>query len=178
MAQSPEPSMRLPRRTLLVSIVAVGCASAAVATTNVREPLGAYLTPKAPTGAPMPLRYDSSAAARIVWSSAANLPPATYLPLQAEHGEAVFKRTCAMCHAPTQFIGQQFVESWNDRRLFDFYSLVHSTMPLNNPGGLKEDEYLGVLAYLLKANNAPAGVDSLRPDTTALRGHKIAVHFP
>jgi mono/diheme cytochrome c family protein len=170
--------MPVPRWTAAALVVAVGCASAAVATTNVRQPLGAYLTPKAPTGAPIPLRFDSSAGTRIIRPKAADLPPATYSPVQAEDGEAVFKRSCAMCHAPTQFIGQQFVESWNDRRLFDFYSLVHSTMPLNNPGGLKEDEYLGVLAYLLKANNAPAGVDSLRPDTTALRGHKIAVHFP
>jgi len=37
---------------------------------------------------------------------------------------------------------------------------------------------LGVLAYLLKANNAPAGLDSLRPDTTVLRGRKIAVRLP
>jgi mono/diheme cytochrome c family protein len=171
--------MPVRRWTVLLCIaVAVGCASAAVATTNVRQPLGAYLTPKAPTGAPVPLRFDSSSATRIIRPQAADLPPATYSPVQAEHGEAVFKRSCAMCHAPAQFIGQQFVESWNDRRLFDFYALVRATMPLNNPGGLKEDEYLGVLAYLLKANHAPVGPDSLRPDTTALRGHKIAVHLP
>jgi mono/diheme cytochrome c family protein len=167
--------MHLPRWTTLVAIVAVvGCAGAAV-TTNVRQPLGAYLTPKAPTGALIPLRFDSSSSARMIRSTAASLPPATYSPVQAEHGEAVFKRVCASCHAPSQFIGQQFVESWNNRRLFDFYALVRSTMPLNDPGSLKEDEYLGVLAYLLKANHAPAGLDSLRPDTVALRGNRIAV---
>ena len=170
--------MPVPRWVALASIAAVACASAAVATTNVRQPLGAYLTPNAPTGAPIPLRFDSSSGTRIIRPKAADLPPATYSPMQAEHGEAVFKRTCATCHAPTQFIGQQFVDSWNDRRLFDFYALVRSTMPLNNPGGLKEDEYLGVLAYLLEANHATAGLDSLRPDTVALRSHKIAVHFP
>lgn len=170
--------MPIPRWTALVGIVAVvACAGAAV-TTNVRQPLGADLTPKAPTGAPIPLRFDSNSSARMIRSTAANLPPATYSPVQAEHGEAVFKRSCATCHAPSQFIGQQFVESWNGRRLFDFYALVRSTMPLNDPGSLKEDEYLGVLAYLLKANNAPAGLDSLRPDTTVLRGRKIAVRLP
>ena len=171
--------MPVPRWTAGALIVAVvGCAGAAVATTNVRQPLGAYLTPKAPTGALVPLRFDSSSGTRIIRPKAADLPPATYSLIQAEHGEAVFRRVCAMCHPPTQFVGQQFVETWNDRRLFDFYALVRATMPLNNPGGLKDDEYLGVLAYLLKANHAPAGVDSLRPDTVALRGHKIAVHFP
>jgi mono/diheme cytochrome c family protein len=170
--------MPVRRWTALVWIVAmIGCAGATVAT-NVRQPLGAHLTPTAPTGAPIPLRFDSSSSARMIRSAAANLPPATYSAAQAEHGEAVFKRSCATCHAPAQFIGQQFVESWNGRRLFDFYALVRSTMPLNDPGSLKEDEYLAVLAYLLKANHAAAGPDSLRPDTTALRGRKIAVHFP
>jgi len=170
--------MPLPRWTALVCIVAaVGCAGAAVAT-NVRRPLGADLTSTAPTGAPARLRFDSSSSARMIRSTAANLPAATYSPVQAEHGEAVFKRACAPCHAPTQFVGQQFVESWNGRRLFDFYALVRSTMPLNDPGSLKDDEYLGVLAYLLKANHAQAGPDSLRPDTTALRAKKIAVGLP
>ena len=161
----------------LVWIVAIGCASAAAAT-NVRKPLGAYLSPGAPNGVPVPIRFDTASSARLIRSTSANLPAATYSAVQAEHGEAAFKRTCAMCHAPTYFIGQQFVETWNDRRLFDFYALVRSTMPLNNPGSLKEDEYLGILAYLLKANHAAAGPDSLKPDTLALRSHKIAVHFP
>jgi hypothetical protein len=83
-----------------------------------------------------------------------------------------------MCHARSQFVGERFVESWNDRRVFDFYALVRSTMPLTNPGGLKEDEYLAVVSYLLKVNHAAAGPDSLRSDTLALRSRKIAVRFP
>lgn len=171
------PVRRWP--ALIWIVAALGCASAAVATnTNVRRPLGAHLTPGATTGAVIPLRFDTSANARLIRSTSANLPAATYSPVQAEHGEAVYKRTCGMCHAPTQFVGQQFVETWNDRRLYDFYALVRSTMPLNDPGGMKEDEYLGILAYLLKANHAAVGVDSMKPDTLALRSHKIAVHYP
>src|SRR5262245_52895789 len=127
-------------------VVALGCASA-VATSNVRQPLGAHLTPNAATGPTVPLHFDSSSGARLLRSAAAGLPAATYSEVQAEHGEAVFKKTCGMCHPSTQFVGQQFVETWNDRRLFDFYALVRSTMPLNDPGSMKEDEYLGVLAY-------------------------------
>jgi hypothetical protein len=51
-------------------------------------------------------------------------------------------------------------------------------MPLNSPGTLKEHEYLAILAYLLKVNHAVAGADSLVPDTTSLRGHKISVRVP
>jgi mono/diheme cytochrome c family protein len=166
-----------PRRIALVLIVAVaGCAGATVAT-SVRQPLGADLTPKAATGAQIPLRFDSSSSARMIRSTAANLPAASYFPSQAEHGELVFRRSCAACHPTAEFIGQKFVESWNGRRLFDFFALVRSTMPLNDPGSLKDEEYLAVLAYLLKANHAPAGLDSLRPDTTALRGRKIEVRL-
>jgi hypothetical protein len=43
---------------------------------------------------------------------------------------------------------------------------------------LKDQEYLDVIAYLLKANHAPAGPDSLAADTAALRSHKIDVHYP
>jgi mono/diheme cytochrome c family protein len=161
------------------AVAVAGCASAVATTdTDVRRPLGAYLTPDASTGAPVPLRFDSSAGARVIRSTAANLPPATYSPVQAERGDTVYARRCARCHARSQFIGQEFVESWNDRRLFDFYALVSSTMPLSAPGSLKEQDYLAILAYLLKANHAAAGPDSLLPDTTALRSRKIAVRFP
>jgi mono/diheme cytochrome c family protein len=156
--------------------VVAGCASSGAGATNVRAPLGAQLTGSAPTGPSIPLRFDSTA--RVIRSTGANLTPATYWPAQAERGERVFNQTCAMCHARSQFIGESFVETWSNRRVFDFYALVRSTMPLTNPGGLKEDEYLALVAYLLKANHGEAGTDSLRSDTLALRSRKIAVRFP
>lgn len=169
--------MPVARKAFVCILVAVGCTSTAVGT-NVRQPLGAYLRPNASTGPLVPLRFDTSASARVVVrSKAAGLPPATYAAAQAEHGEAVFKKVCASCHPSTQFIGQQFVETWGDHKLSDFYTLVRGTMPLNDPGNLKEDEYLGVLAYLLKANNAASGPDSLKPDST-LRTRRIWVHLP
>src|SRR5437868_5645085 len=129
--------MRVSRWTVVGwAAVMAGCATAAA--TNVRTPLGARLTPGARTGAPIPLRVDPNA--RVIRSTAANLPAATFSAVQAARGEKVFDQTCAMCHQPEQLIGQAFVENWNDRRVWDFYALVHSTMPLDNPGGLKEQE--------------------------------------
>jgi len=169
-----ERAMR--RSTLTAALVCItailGCARAVA--TNVRTPLGAHLTAGAPTGAMIPLRFDSTA--RVIRSTAASLPAATYWPAQADRGERVFTQVCAMCHARDQFIGERFVGDWNDRRVFDFYALVRSTMPLTNAGGLKEEEYLALVSYLLKANHAEAGPDSLRSDTLALRGKRIAVH--
>src|SRR5438270_11525117 len=168
--------MRANRWILLGCALAAACATAAT-TTNVRPPLGAVLAPGSKTGLPVPLRHDPNA--KVILSSAAGLPPASFLPAQATRGEGVYGATCANCHQPGQLIGQQFVESWNDRRVYDFYALVRGTMPLDNPGGLKDQEYLDVVAYLLQANHhtSPAR-DSLKADTVALRGHKIAVRFP
>lgn len=161
-------------RWIVMSMVLVGCASAAAV--NVRPPLGATLSVGATTGAPVPLRFDPTA--RVILSNASNLPPASYSEAQATRGKSVYDETCGTCHQPDQFIGQAFVESWNNRRVWDFYGLVRSTMPLDNPGGMKEQEYVDVVAYLLKANHAAPGADSLKADTTALRSTKIAVRFP
>jgi cytochrome c len=156
--------------------LAVGCASSSAQAPAARPPLGAHLTAGAPGGVPVPLRIDPDA--RVVRSTAPNLPAATYLPAQADRGEKVFKQVCAMCHAQSQFVGQTFVENWNDHRIYDFYTLIRSTMPLNNPGGLKDEDYLAVVAYLLKANQARPGTDSLGTDSLSLRHRKIAVTMP
>ena len=161
-------------RVIVVAVAAAGCAGAAA--TNVRTPLGAHLSTGAKTGAPVALNFDPNA--RVILSTASNLPPASYSTAQATRGKDIYESTCGTCHEPAQFVGQAFVESWNDRRVWDFYSLVRSTMPLDNPGGLKDQEYIDVVAYLLQANKAPAGTDSLKADTTALRARKIAVQFP
>ena len=153
--------------------VIVGCASAA-ATTNYRSPLAAQLSPGAKTGAPVPLRIDPNA--KVVIATVPNLPAATYTDAQATRGQAVFDATCANCHQADKFIGQQFVDAWKDRRVGDFYSLVRNTMPVDNPGGLKEQDYLDVVAYLLKANHSVASADSVSPDTSYMRQRKIAVH--
>ena len=172
--------MRVNRSTAVVwTIIAIGCAPARRAPSpagTALPPLGARLTADAPTGAPVPLRIDPNA--RVVRSLAPNLPAATYWPAQADRGERVFSGTCAACHARAQFIGQTFVENWNDRRVSDFYTLIRSTMPVNNPGVLKDEEYLGVVAYLLKANHAAAGPDSLVGDSASVKGRRIAVSAP
>jgi mono/diheme cytochrome c family protein len=167
---------------MAVAIVVVGCASAAATTSaspsavasGPYAPLGARLTAAAKTGPQVPLRFDPNA--HVVIATVPDLPAASFSAAQATRGEQVFDQTCATCHQGDRFIGANFVDAWNNRRVNDFYSLVRSTMPVDNPGGLKDQEYLDVVAYLLKANHATPTADSLSADTTAMRGHKIAVH--
>src|SRR5512146_866493 len=117
--------------------VAAGCVAARQSMSG-RPALGAYLLPGAKTGAPVPLRFDPNA--KVVVARVANLPPAPYSAAQATRGERVFNQTCGACHTGERFIGQQFVENWGDRRVGDFYSLVRSTMPVDNPGGLVDPQ--------------------------------------
>jgi cytochrome c5 len=167
--------MRVSRLTVVVwSTALVGCASAAATNTAIFTPLGAHLTPAAKTGPTVPLRFDPNA--HVVIALTPNLPAASFGSAQATRGEGVYEATCANCHQPDQFIGPRFADAWNDRRVGDFYSLVRSTMPVDNPGGMKEQEYIDVMAYLLKANHATPGSDTVSSDTTFLRNRKISVH--
>ena len=161
---------------MAVTTALVACAYGA-ATTNVRSPLGAVLSAGASTGAPVPLRVDPNA--KVIRSSAAGLPPASFLPSQAERGGLIYEQTCNRCHAEGELIGEGFVETWNDRRVYDLYALVRATMPLDSAGGLKDAQYLDLIAYLLQANKqASPGPDSLRGDTLSLRKARIAVSVP
>ena len=169
--------MRVRRSTAVVwTIIAIGCASASRSASAPRAPLGARLTADALTGAPVPLRIDPNA--RVVRSLVPSLPAATYWPAQAARGELVFTGTCLGCHARSQFIGQAFADAWNDRRVSDLYTLIRSTMPVTNPGSLKDEEYLAVVAYLLKANHAAAGTDSLVGDSASVKGRRFALSAP
>lgn len=167
--------MRRSSAMILGCAAVAGCVAARQSMTA-RPPLQAHLLPGAKTGAPVPLRFDPNA--KVVIARVANLPPAPFSAAQAARGEQVFNQTCGACHAGDVFIGQQFVDNWGDRRVGDFYALIRTTMPVDNPGGLKDQDYLDVTAYLLKANHAPAppAPESLSTDTTVLRGHRIAVH--
>ena len=165
--------MRWTDRVLLALTMTLA-ACAARTTTSARTPLGAFLTPAATTGAPVPLRVDRDA--KVILSDASDLPTATYLPSQAERGAQIYQQTCATCHGPGTLVGEGFVAQWNNRRVYDLFALVRGTMPLDNPAGMKDGEYLDVIAYLLHANkHVSTRVDSLRGDTLTLRTTRIAV---
>jgi cytochrome c5 len=168
--------MRLYSRTIVFASAALAVCACATAP-NVRSPLGAFLSPGARTGDPVPLRIDPNA--RVILSGATGLPAASFLASQAARGREIYSRTCENCHAAGTLVGQGFVESWNNRRVYDLYALVRSTMPLDNPGAMKDGEYVDVVAYLLQANkHISGGADSLKSDTTTMRGTRIAVSVP
>lgn len=101
---------------------------------------------------------------------AQDLKPASagvYKEEQAVQGDTVFQRTCLSCHTPAFHSDEQFRMNWIGRTVYDLFKLLKTTMPEDNIGGLSDDDYTRVVAYILKLNGFPAGADSLSSDSTA-----------
>ena len=98
--------------------------------------------------------------------------PATagvYTAAQASAGRAAYVENCAACHradlgganeAP-QLAGDDFLRLWAPRTSADLLQYMQNGMPPSSPGGLAADVYLGIAAYILQANGAPAGTQAL-----------------
>ena len=92
---------------------------------------------------------------------------------QVAKGELVFRGICSSCHVPSDHTGEQFKMNWYGRTVFDYFASLKKTMPEDNPGGLSDDEYTRVVAYILSLNGYPAGADSLAADSTTMKLIKI-----
>ncbi len=58
-------------------------------------------------------------------------------------------------------VGEPFLGPWDGESLGEMMALVQETMPQDNPGGLSEQDYADVIAYVLQVNEFPAGDDEL-----------------
>jgi mono/diheme cytochrome c family protein len=90
-----------------------------------------------------------------------------YTKAQATRGERVFAANCAVCHQPEQFVGPAFMRGWEGQPLFALFDTIRETMPQDNPGSLRREEYADILAYLLQLNGMRDGQDEL-PSTDEL----------
>jgi mono/diheme cytochrome c family protein len=85
-----------------------------------------------------------------------------YSAAQAERGEKTYKAKCGTCHMPEQYSGFVFMQSWTGQTIFALYTNLRTTMPKDNPGSMKPQEYADVIAYLLKINRLPSGDADLK----------------
>ena len=93
---------------------------------------------------------------------------------QADNGRAVYERECAACHladlsgafeAPP-LTGTNFLNFWGDRSPRDLFQQIKLSMPQDRPGGLEDQEYVDIVAYILRHNGAPDGSVPLTMETT------------
>ena len=114
-----------------------------------------------------------------VWAGA-------YTEEQAKRGAAVYAQECLNCHGPDlagadvtpALTGSIFTSNWNDLTIGDLSERIRITMPANNPGVLSRQQNADVIAYILRANNWPAGMTELPTQLAAMKAIKIEANAP
>ena len=86
-----------------------------------------------------------------------------YTAAQAERGSSTFKESCTACHEKERFTGDEFLKVWADKPLQEVFHHMSTTMPEDNPGTLKPQQYADVVAYFLSLNGYPTGKAELEP---------------
>ena len=77
-----------------------------------------------------------------------------YTSAQADRGMSIYDGQCASCHELSRFKGKDFASAWADKPLTDLHTAVKS-MPMDNPGSLKPEEYADVLGLLPEHQRLP-----------------------
>ncbi len=88
-----------------------------------------------------------------------------YTADQAQQGKAIYGKQCAMCHGAAllgvgqiaPLAGDDFMANWTGKTLADLYANIQTTMPTSQPGSLKPEETVQILAYILSTNTFPTG---------------------
>ena len=96
-----------------------------------------------------------------------------YTAAQATRGKAVFDAKCTGCHEPSRFMSDTFYESWDGKPMKELWDVASGTMPEDNPGSLKQQEYGDILAYFLQLNEFKPGDTELAGNAAAMATIKI-----
>jgi S-disulfanyl-L-cysteine oxidoreductase SoxD len=111
---------------------------------------------------------------RTVWDG-------VYSREQAERGHVEYDRRCADCHGDElegdivehpALAGGSFRDKWNGENLGALFERIHRDMPQRKPGSLSRETTVDLIAYILSANDYPAGRDLPR-DTPSLAEIRI-----
>ena len=106
------------------------------------------------------------ASRRSIWDG-------VYTDAQANRGEREYGRSCEHCHGTglegnagreiPPLVSESFMRGWDGRNLRQLFELMSRSMPADNRGNLSARTYTDLTAYLLRANEVPAGTAAL-PD--------------
>jgi alcohol dehydrogenase (cytochrome c) len=113
------------------------------------------------------------ASAGLIVAGQQGAPGGRYTAAQAAAGRTVYQAECASCHLPdlkgqgdaAPLAGPEFMDAWGRRSTRELVSFMQLTMPPARPGGLSQDDYVNVVAFVLQANGAAAGTQALAATT-------------
>jgi alcohol dehydrogenase (cytochrome c) len=103
-----------------------------------------------------------------------NEVPASFTEAQVAAGLAAFQANCAVgCHqndlsgnGPVAALrGTPFASVWNSRTVADLITTMKGAMPPTNVGGLPEQTYVDLAAFILSANGGEIGETALVSDS-------------
>ena len=109
---------------------------------------------------------QNAATAAIVFSSA-----------QAKRGQTKYVEVCSACHladlsgsdqAPA-LAGASFLGNWDGLTVSDLADRIRISMPQDNAGSLSSEQAVDIVAYILQANEFPAGEEELKTDKAVLK---------
>jgi len=100
-----------------------------------------------------------------------------YTKEQASRGQAVYREECAKCHGENlgggesspALAGADFLSNWNGKSVGDMLERIIATMPADDPGNLARRQYADITAYVLSANEFPAGAKDLDSTPATLK---------
>ena len=92
----------------------------------------------------------------------------TYTAEQADRGAAVYSGACSSCHGANEFKGPIFAMTWMAEPIGHLYEHISTNMPEDRPGSLAPEEYVAVLAHLLRENGRAPGEEELPVDPERL----------
>lgn len=130
----------------------------------------------------LPLASAAAFAQEAAQEAAGGTGAGYYTKAQAAAGQAVFHRTCAICHGDAlqggvgpALTGKEFlsVSQFQQITAEYFYHFMSTHMPLNAPGSLSKTQYLDIMAYFLEMNGYSAGPHALTASNETLKGIKI-----
>ncbi len=111
---------------------------------------------------------------RSVWDG-------VYTADQSKRGATAYAKECASCHgaeltggeSAPQLTGGPFLSNWNGLTVGDLFERIRQSMPLDDPGRLSRQTDADILAFILNANEFPAGKTELDKQTEVLKLIKI-----
>jgi mono/diheme cytochrome c family protein len=99
-----------------------------------------------------------------------------YTDAQAERGSVQFQQHCARCHGAdlagtfeTPPLVGRFMPYWSGATLETLFDYIATAMPMGSPGSLSRAANADILAFILKANNFPAGTKDLSDSNEYLK---------
>jgi mono/diheme cytochrome c family protein len=123
------------------------------------------LRPGTPTGGGAPAATANDTAGTV---------PVSFTADQVSRGEEIYSRRCTDCHGSTldngefggaPLNGSYFRQHWGGGAVAGLVAFTKTKMPPDRPGGLTDQNYADLAAFLLDANGYPKGDKELPPDT-------------